>query len=104
MQIKRHRLAPVANLGVRRSTRMKTRTRKFIGIALILAAVAMGVTLQLAGTDVLLFHGEGGQLSTRIEFGFHWSAFVLIAVALTGLLCLVLPPRQHAHPGEEPRR
>jgi hypothetical protein len=70
---------------------MKTRTFRFIGIVLIVTAVATGVGLQLAGTDLFLFHRE---VPTRIEFGFHWSAFVLLAVALAGLLCLVLPPRR----------
>jgi hypothetical protein len=77
---------------------MKTRTIRFIGIVLIVAAVATGVGLQLAGTDVFLFHGEGWPLPTRFEFGFHWSAFLLLAVAFAGLLCLVLSPRQRGHP------
>ena len=82
--------------------RMKTLTFRFIGIVLIVASVATGLGLQLAGTDVFLFHGEGGLLPTRIEFGFHWSAFVLLAVAFVGLLCIVLSPRQRNHPAQTP--
>ena len=58
--------------------------------------------LQLAGTDVFLFHEEGGPLPTQIKFGFHWSAFVLLAVAFAGLLCLVLSPRQRSHLTQTP--
>jgi hypothetical protein len=81
---------------------MKTRTFRSIGIVLIIAAVVTGVGLQLAGTDLFLFHGEGGPLPTRIEFGIHWSAVVLLAVAFAGLICLVLSLRQRSHPGQTP--
>src|ERR1022692_1792580 len=84
------------------STRMKIRTIRVVGIALIVAAAATGIGLQLSGTDLFHFHGEGGQLPTRVEIGLHWSAFVLLAVAFSGLLCLVLSTRRAATPTKLP--
>jgi len=77
---------------------MKIQTRRLIGIGLIVVAVVTGVVLQLVGTDVFLFRSEGGTLPTQMEFGFHWSALVLLLVAFAGLLCLLLPSRHQGHP------
>ena len=81
---------------------MKTRTLGFIGFVSVVGALAAGVGIQLAGTDVFLIHEEGGLLPTRIQFGFHWSAFVLLAVAFVGLFCIILSYRRRNKPPRIP--
>jgi hypothetical protein len=79
---------------------MKPRIIRSAGILLMVAAVMTGVGLQLAGTNVFLVHAEGGPLPTHLEFGFHWLAFVLLAVTFAGLLCVVLSAGQPNSPDQ----
>ena len=76
---------------------MKPLTRRIVGVALIAVASIAGVLIQIFGTDVFSVRHEGTPLSTKFEFGFHWSAVVLAVIALIGLFCLVLPRRRHGN-------
>ena len=76
---------------------MKTLTRRIVGVALIAIVAVAGLLIQIFGTDVFSLGHEGTPLSTKFEFGFHWSAVVLAVIGLIGLFCLVLPRRRHGN-------
>ena len=87
---------------------MKTRTLKVIGSGLIIAAVATGTGVQLAGNQLISVQAGDGHSptgfmsSTSFIIDLHWSVLPLLAVAFAGLVCLVLPRRQQRQPDPAP--
>jgi len=83
---------------------MSVTTRKRIGVALIVLSVVAAAVLHFSRIEFLrLMDSETTGNMTVIHFKLHWSALVLGAVALAGLLFIVLPGRRRSsHRGSSP--
>jgi len=79
---------------------MKTSTRKWFGVVLLVAAVVAAVVLQLSGLGFLGVEHRSAPNMEWLGISLHWSVFIVGAVAVAGLLCLILPPRPRSTNGE----
>ena len=83
---------------------MHTSTRKKLGVALIVLSVVGVAALYLLGVELVrLMDSHTTDSMTMIFLKLHWSLLVLAALALAGVLFVVLPERhRNSHGGRSP--
>lgn len=83
---------------------MKKSRRTVVGIALIAAAIMLGIIIQLFGSGLITtcsgsvppIPGQPlplGVTASYTDTTYHWSLFALVAIVISGLLCLFVEKR-----------
>ena len=73
---------------------MNTSIRRRLGAIVFAGSVAIAVGFQIAGRPFIGYTSKVQPMMVWLDMDLHWAVLPVVAVALVGLFCWILPGRR----------